>query len=688
MDTRHASDARESGDVADGALRAGNLTGPRRVIAAKKKAAKKKAAGTTSATPPSSVDSSDAAPAAKKATTKKKTARKKTAAKKSKTTPAAGGKKKAGKKAAKKTRASASDDSLTEGDEDYTDSDDAIDVPSLDGDGDAKSKKKAGKKAAASKKKKSGRPARKYEPINAKGKNLVIVESPAKAKTINKFLGSQFVVASSIGHIRDLSKAKAKDENNKIKPWAVGGIDVDKGFKQAYEVIEEKENVVRELSKAAKAADLVYLAPDPDREGEAIAWHLQAVLGVPEKKLRRIVFNEITERAVKDAIAHAGDINQQLVDAQLARRGLDRLVGYTLSPLLWDKVVRGLSAGRVQSVAVRLIVEREREIRAFRSHDYWTVDADVRKPEGQRLKGEPEKIRLGLKQWRATDHEMGLKLRPAIEREIEAGTLSGKADDILKQRLAALTKDADGHYPLTSLDPQTDLREKPFVDEIVEYLRDAQYKVSLVKETKRTEKPRPPFITSTLQRAAATHLHFGAKKTMGLAQRLYEGIDLGDGPVGLITYMRTDSTRLADEATAACRKFIDAEYGPKYLPDAVRVYKTKAKGAQEAHEAIRPTNVEIAPDRIRATFMTGGSGKTAKEKEDLFRLYELIWKQFVACQMADHEYLQTTVEVTADRALLRASGRKQIFDGFTRVTRGTADEEGADGTGAAGKSGG
>lgn len=448
------------------------------------------------------------------------------------------------------------------------------------------------------------------------GKSLVIVESPAKAKTINKYLGNDFIVKSSIGHIRDLptsggtkpvdAKERAKqaaatrkmsaDEKalyqaKKSKSQLINrmGIDPDNNWEASYEILPGKEKVVDELKKLAEKADMVYLATDLDREGEAIAWHLREAIGGDEARYRRVVFNEITKTAIQNAFKTPGPIDQNRVDAQQARRFLDRVVGYMVSPLLWEKVARGLSAGRVQSVAVRLVVEREREIRAFVPEEYWTLFADLQADKAQQVNFEVKKF----------------------------------GEDVFKPINEAQTMAA------------------------VAALQGATYKV-ISREDKPTQsKPSAPFITSTLQQAASTRLGFGVKKTMMMAQRLYEA--------GYITYMRTDSTNLSKEAVDSCRDYILENFGKRYLPETPVLYSSK-DGAQEAHEAIRPSNVGVMPNQL--------SGM----ERDAERLYGLIWQQFVACQMTPAEYTSTSVVVSAGSYELRTRGRVIRFDGYTKVS--------------------
>ena len=447
-------------------------------------------------------------------------------------------------------------------------------------------------------------------------KSLVIVESPAKAKTINKYLGSNFIVKSSVGHIRDLptsgnnapvdpkERAKqaaltrkmsaeeklahkeAKAREQLIKRM---GIDPEHQWQAQYQILPGKEKVVAELKKLAKDADQIYLATDLDREGEAIAWHLREAIGGSDDKYRRVVFNEITKSAIRSAFDEPGHIDLNRVNAQQARRFLDRVVGYMVSPLLWEKIARGLSAGRVQSVAVRLVTEREREIRAFLPEEFWTVHADLHSQAAEGLHCEVKRY-------------AGENFAPVNE--------------------AQATKAV------------TDLENSQFI-------------VSKREDKPTRSKPNAPFITSTLQQAASNRLGFGVKKTMMMAQRLYEA--------GYITYMRTDSTALSKEAVDACRSYIETEFGARYLPDSSRQYTSKNANAQEAHEAIRPSDVDVKATQVKGM------------ERDAERLYALIWNQFVACQMVDAEYTSTAVTISAGDYELRARGRVMRFDGFTRV---------------------
>ena len=435
------------------------------------------------------------------------------------------------------------------------------------------------------------------------GKSLVIVESPAKAKTINKYLGKDFVVKSSVGHIRDLPVSGSSHRNEKTskdkaekkvkrseKQILVDRMSVDpyNGWKAHYEILPGKERVVDELKKLAKDADMIYLATDLDREGEAIAWHLKDVIGGDDDKYRRVVFNEITKTAIQNAFKHPAMLDMDRVNAQQARRFMDRVVGFMVSPLLWKKVARGLSAGRVQSVAVRLVVEREREIHAFIPEEYWELYADLKT-------ANQEKLTMQVT-----------------------------------------------HYKDDAFEP----KDQVAIDIALAELNNKQYQVTNIEEKPTKSNPTAPFITSTLQQAASTRLGFGVKKTMMLAQRLYEA--------GYITYMRTDSTNLSQDALNMVRDYIGKNYGDKYLPKSPNVYTSK-KNSQEAHEAIRPSDVNISATSLSDVDV------------DAVKLYQLIWRQFVACQMTSAEYNSITVTVKAGDFTLKAKGRTLRFDGWTKV---------------------
>ena len=424
---------------------------------------------------------------------------------------------------------------------------------------------------------------------------LVIVESPAKVKTIKKFLGSNYTVAASQGHVRDLPKSQL-------------GIDVENDYEPKYITIRGKGEILAALRKEAKKSDKVYLATDPDREGEAISWHLAAALKLDEKKMRRITFNEITKNAVKASLKNPREIDMNLVDAQQARRVLDRMVGYKISPVLWAKVKRGLSAGRVQSVALRIICDREEEINAFIPEEYWTIDATLN------VKGEKKPL------------------------------------------VAKFYGDENGKIQIHN---QSEL------DAILKEIESCEYKVLEVKKGERTKKPPLPFRTSTLQQEASKHLNFSTQKTMRLAQQLYEGVDIkGSGTVGLITYLRTDSTRVSEEAEAAASEYISANYGADYVGGSVDTKKNTAK-IQDAHEAIRPTDLNRSPAIVKDSL-----------SRDLFRLYQLIWNRFAASCMTPAVYETTSVTIGAGKYRFHVSASKVKFDGFMSVY--SLDEEKSD----------
>jgi DNA topoisomerase-1 len=421
---------------------------------------------------------------------------------------------------------------------------------------------------------------------------LVVVESPAKAKTIKKYLGRSYSVKASVGHVKDLPKSKL-------------GVDPDNGFAPTYEIISGKRKALAEIKKAASASSMTYLATDPDREGEAIAWHIAEEVAGDGVQVQRVLFNEITKKAVQEAIQHPLPLDRAKFDSQQARRVLDRLVGYEISPILWKKVRRGLSAGRVQSVAVKLVVDREREIVAFVPVEYWTLDAE----------------------------------------------LEGNQPPAFVARLVKL----DGQ--------KAEISDRATAEALQAELGTATYTVSKVERRERRRNPAAPFITSKLQQEAANRLHFSAKKTMTLAQRLYEGVELGpDGSVGLITYMRTDSVRLSDEAVTAARAYLRETYGEAFIPESPNVYRSSKK-AQDAHEAIRPTSLEYAPERVQQYL-----------EPDMYRLYDLIWRRFLASQMTPAVYDQTTVEIAAGRATFRVSGNLLKFAGYLAVYGEKPDE--------------
>ncbi len=497
----------------------------------------------------------------------------------------------------------------------------------------APAKKKAAapaKKATASAK--TAKPASSSEPKEAKprpvrrtpGKdNLLIVESPAKAKTIKKFLGGDFVVKASMGHVRDIP-SRGRDRSDI-------GIDFQNHYQPYYVPIESREKVIKELRTAADKAAHVYLAPDPDREGEAIAWHLKEMLDLPDDRVSRVTFNAITKSAVRDAIQHPAKVNMDLVNAQQGRRVLDRIVGYRLSPFLWKKVTKGLSAGRVQSVAVRLVAEREQEIRAFKTTEFWRIRAD-------------------------------LASREALNDVFTAELVQWKGGEFV-------VPGSDKKAPKTPTAP-----DESSAKQIVDALNGVPFTVTDVTEREVKGRPSPPFITSSLQQAASNLLRLGAQRTMRIAQQLYEGVELEGGEsTGLITYMRTDSTRIAPEAIAEVREYIGANFKGPYLPEKPNVYSSR-KGAQDAHEAIRPTSVYLTPDRVEP-FLSS----------EQHRLYELIWRRFVASQLAPAEYRITTAKIAAGEGIFEAKGRRILFDGHTVLSLANAkkkkkEEEAADDT--------
>lgn len=425
-------------------------------------------------------------------------------------------------------------------------------------------------------------------------KNLVIVESPAKAKTIEKYLGDDYKVVASMGHLRDLPKSTL-------------GIDIENDFEPKYIPVKDHKDVIDTLKKLSKSAKTVYLATDPDREGEAISWHLKELLALPDDKARRVTFNEITKKVVTESVGNPRDIDKDLVDAQQARRLLDRLVGYKLSPLLWKKIKRGLSAGRVQSVATRMVVDREKEIEGFVREEYWLLDAVLNCDD--------------------TDADFTARYY-------------GKGDKKLE------------------------LHSEDEVNAVIAETQDEPFVIKTVKRGKKHRSPSPPFITSTLQQEASRRLGMTPRRTMSVAQQLYEGVDIaGQGTVGLITYMRTDSLRLSDEALMAAKNFIIERYGKEYYHGSFRVYKTKS-GAQDAHEAIRPTNIELTPERVRKDLTP-----------EQYRLYRLVWGRFTACQMANSVYDNVVVDVESNGHNFRSNYSELKFAGYTAVYEESKDEE-------------
>lgn len=424
------------------------------------------------------------------------------------------------------------------------------------------------------------------------GQNLVIVESPAKAKTISKYLGKNYTVEASMGHVRDLPKSKL-------------GVDIEDNFNPKYITIRGKGELISKLKKAAKKADKIYLATDPDREGEAISWHLANILKISEDETCRIVFNEITKSAVKDSIKGARKINLNLVDAQQARRVVDRLVGYEISPILWKNVKWGLSAGRVQSAALKLICEKEEEIKAFEPKEYWTVDCVLKK----------ERKKFPIKLMKYKNKKIEIKTEEETQK-------------------------------------------------IIKELEENDYRIEKVKKGNRLKNPLPPFTTSTLQQEASKKLNFMTKRTMSIAQVLYEGIDVkGYGTVGLITYMRTDSVRISEEAQDKAIDFIKESYGDEYIPEKPRVYKGK-KNIQDAHEAIRPSHIEITPEIAKASLSA-----------EQYKLYSLIWKRFIASQMASCSLNTNSIDIVNGEYSFKATGSTVKFDGFMKVYDYTTEDD-------------
>ncbi len=510
------------------------------------------------------------------------------------------------------------------------------------------------------------------EPIDAKGKQLVIVESPAKARTINQYLGRDFVVAASVGHVRDLPTKAPKGSKQPVP-----GVDLEHGFKPTYEVLADKKSIVNRLKKAAKEAVKIWFATDLDREGEAIAWHLAQELGVKTADAKRVVFNAITKSEIQRAFETPHSIDEYKVNAQQARRILDRIVGYQVSPLLWKKVARGLSAGRVQSVAVRLVVDREREIDDFVPDEYWkitgyfTVDVD-----------KTGALREAWVKWLADtaerkENEKGVSNEASIREKNawlnEHQSISGELFKIDGKKFEATNvEQARRAVELSGLQV---VEEDVTVDEkakgpakrqvtLIGTLAGTQpdWRVQSVGTKRTRSRPYPPYITSTIQQAAANLLGFGAQQTMRVAQQLYEGVEIkGRGSVGLITYMRTDSTHLSDDAVSQVRGFIDHSFGKKYLPEKPNRYRAN-KQAQEAHEAIRPTDVGLDPnsDAVKASL-----------DANQLKVYRLIWERFVACQMTPAEWDSTTIEFGAEfnghEVVYKTTGRTLVFDGFYRV---------------------
>ncbi len=543
-----------------------------------------------------------------------------------------------------------------------------------------------GSSRAPARGRRGGRTGRAFKPYagEAKGKDLVIVESPAKAKTINKYLGGNYHVMASVGHVRDLPSKNPKGVKSPVP-----GVDLEHDFKPTYVVSEDREAVIRDLKRACKDARStggeVWFATDLDREGEAIAWHLAQELGIPSGQAKRVIFPAITKSEIDRAFKNPHAIDEDRVNAQQARRILDRIVGYQVSPLLWKKVARGLSAGRVQSVAVRLVVEREREIRAFVPEEYWAIEAyftaEIARAAGlaegmatllasRDEKNNPptakaihawlgehggfraELVEIGGEKFAISSEGAGRERSDGDARAARAAEVAEAAG--LRQISHDVREDAKGKGParwVRTIRGTTD----PTVP----------YKVVSVETRRTSTRPAPPFITSTLQQSASTRLGFGPQRTMRTAQQLYEGVEIpGEGPVGLITYMRTDSTHLSGDAIEMARRYAASAFGPRYVPEKPNFFTSSNKDAQEAHEAIRPTNADLTPAKVRRALT-----------EDQFKLYTLIWERFIACQMVNAEWDATAVMIRGGRAgsrvgplTFRATGRTLVFDGFYRVT--------------------
>jgi len=558
------------------------------------------------------------------------------------------------------------------------------------GDGDSAAPSGRGRKSVGGRGKFGRKPFEQGPMRSAEGKQLVIVESPSKAKTINKYLGSDYVVLASVGHVRDLP-----EKNPKGVKSPVPGVDLDNDFAPTYEVLAGKQKTITELKRAAKGAREIWFATDLDREGEAIAWHLAEELGIDPKVAKRVIFSAITKEEIQRAFENPHPIDMDRVNAQQARRILDRVVGYQVSPLLWKKVARGLSAGRVQSVAVRLVVEREREIRHFIPEEHWQVLGEFALTQAEAAKLGPA--------WRGflserDDKGAGHTIKAQNVWLGEHGAIQGELVEVGGEKLeirggggggdgggeAAATNDAlmKRARQVAEWAGLTDIKSGTREDERgrgpAKFVRtiqgvvspSAKYAITSIETKRNSVRPTAPYITSTLQQSASTRLGFVPRRTMQAAQALYEGVDIpGEGPVGLITYMRTDSTHLSGAALSMAREYIKRTYGDRYLPEKPNFFASSNKAAQEAHEAIRPTSLEYPPQRVRNSL-----------KPDHFRLYQLIWERFVACQMTPAEWDTTSVMIaggatvagsesrTTKECVFRASGRTLAFDGFYKVT--------------------
>ncbi len=465
---------------------------------------------------------------------------------------------------------------------------------------------------------------------SSKTKSLVIVESYAKSKTINKYLGSDFDVKASMGHVRDLPKGELN-------------VDIENDFKPTYEILPNRKRIVTSLKAAAKKCRDLYLATDLDREGEAIAWHLAQILGVPEAKTYRVIFNAITKTAIKHAFAEPGKIDMDKVMAQRARQILDKIIGYQISPLLWKKIAWGLSAGRVQSVAVKMIVEKEREIRDFKPIEYWLIPA------------------VFTTDLQADYYQQWLDFITPETEDDKPPTIAEQSEWLAEHNAFKAELDRVG-------DEKFDASNKQQAEKVFGALKDAEFKLADIETKQPISHPSAPFITSTLQQTAANKLGFATKRTMRVAQQLYEGLNLGSmGHLGLITYMRTDSTQLSGEAINEARSYINRHIGPDYLPEKARIYTSK-KNAQQAHEAIRPTDVDFTPADIKP-FLT----------DEQFKLYDLIWRRFIACQMTSARWDITNLDIAAETSIghcwYKTTGRVLVFDGFTKIWLTTSTEQ-------------
>ena len=490
--------------------------------------------------------------------------------------------------------------------------------------------------------------------------NLVIVESPTKAKTIGRYLGKNYKIVASVGHVRDLPKSRL-------------GVDVEKDFEPKYITIRGKGDIISQLKKDAKGSKHIFLATDPDREGEAISWHLATLLNIAGEDRCRVAFNEVTKNAITAAIKNPRKIDMDLVDAQQARRVLDRIVGYQISPLLWRKVRKGLSAGRVQSVATRLICDRELEIENFISDEYWTIDAKLSKIKhkptfvakfyGEKnirsaKNGNDDKNSVGVKNGNDDKNNIGAKNGNDDKNNI--GVKNGNDD---KNNIGVKNNNDEKNNKNESY-KKTEIKDKEQADAILKDLDKAKFKVEAIRKSEKKKSPSAPFITSTLQQEASRKLNFPAKKTMGVVQRLYEGIEIkGKGAVGLVTYIRTDSTRVSPEAQTQASRVIKEKYGEAYLPKSYRVYKNK-NAAQDAHEAIRPTYFDLDPEIIRSSLTF-----------EQYRLYKLIWDRFIASQMENAVYDMVYVDIEASGKLFKAVGSKVKFKGYTAVYREGLDND-------------